>query len=46
MNLVRFIYAATPGTLFRTAVYVYATTGQAPAAIREDPIRGSFRNKR
>jgi Family of unknown function (DUF6159) len=37
---------ATLGTLFRTAVYVYATTGRAPVAIREDLIRDSFRNKR
>jgi hypothetical protein len=37
---------ATLGTLFRTAIYVYATTGQAPGLIREDLIRGAFRDKK
>jgi len=33
----------TLSTLFRTGVYIYATTGQAPVSIGEDLIQGSFR---
>jgi hypothetical protein len=36
----------TLGTIFRTGVYVYATTGQAPATFSEDLIQGSFRKKK
>jgi hypothetical protein len=35
----------TLSTLFRTGVYIYATTGQAPISIGEDLIRGTFRKK-
>jgi hypothetical protein len=37
---------ATLGTLFRTAVYIYATEGEAPAEIGSALIRDSFRNGR
>jgi hypothetical protein len=36
----------TLGTIFRTGVYVYATTGQAPASFGENLIQGSFRPKK
>jgi hypothetical protein len=36
----------TLGTLFRTGVYVYAATGNAPAPYGEDLVRGAFRGKR
>lgn len=32
-------------TIFRTGVYVYATTGEAPAPMDADMLRGSFRRK-
>jgi hypothetical protein len=35
----------TLSTLFRTGVYIFATTGQAPAAIGEALIQGTFRKK-
>lgn len=36
----------TLATIFRTGVYAYAATGQAPASFGEDLIRGSFRKKK
>jgi hypothetical protein len=35
----------TLSTLFRTGVYIYATTGQAPVFIREDLIQSTFRKR-
>ena len=34
------------GTIFRTGVYIYATTGQAPASFSEELIKGTFREKK
>jgi hypothetical protein len=43
--LVLALLVMTLSTLFRTGVYIYATTGQTPAAIGEDLIQGTFRKK-
>ena len=36
---------STLGTLFRTGVYVYATTGKAPAALDAGLLQGAFKKK-
>ena len=39
------IVLSTLGGIFRTALYLYASTGQAPAAFPQQQLSGAFRPK-